>query len=158
MYERAGLGAGGGSAAASLAFPGTVAGDLGRRVGDFVRGGSARRSGGGGSAAGRGGAKGLIELAKAAGKIEDGPIRQDLMRLHTLHEIARMNNLRAKAARAARKDIPGLPNIMKLSMSEILRVNRDTGMKILGPMATLHAYDSEAARSSMPPPATRSSG
>jgi alkylation response protein AidB-like acyl-CoA dehydrogenase len=57
-----------------------------------------------------------------------------------------MNNLRAKAARAAKKDIPGLPNIMKLSMSEILRVNRETGMKILGPMATLHAYDGESRK------------
>jgi alkylation response protein AidB-like acyl-CoA dehydrogenase len=85
-------------------------------------------------------------MAKAAGKIEDRTMRQDLMRLHTLHEIARMNNLRAKAARAAKKDIPGLPNIMKLSMSEILRVNRETGLRILGPMATLHAYDGESKK------------
>jgi alkylation response protein AidB-like acyl-CoA dehydrogenase len=146
MYERSGLGAGGGSAAASLASPGTVAGDLGKRVGDFVRSPDQRRATGGGATAGRGGAKGLIEMAKGAGKIDDGPIRQDLMRLHTQHEIARMNNLRAKAARAAKKDIPGLPNIMKLSMSTILRLNRETGMKILGPMATLHAYDGESRK------------
>jgi len=146
MYERSGLGAGGGSAAASLATPGTVAGDLGKRVGDFVRDPDQRRSTGGGVTAGRGGARGLIEMAKSAGKIEDRTVRQDLMRLHTLHEIARMNNLRAKAARAAKKDIPGLPNIMKLTMSEILRANRDTGLRILGPMATLHAYDGESKK------------
>jgi alkylation response protein AidB-like acyl-CoA dehydrogenase len=80
------------------------------------------------------------------GKIEDRTVRQDLMRLHTLHEIARMNNLRAKAARAHKKDIPGLPNIMKLSMSEILRVNRATGLRILGPAATLHGYDHASAK------------
>jgi len=146
MYERSGLGAGGGSAAASLATPGTVAGDLKKRVGDFVRDPDQRRATGGGVTAGRGGAKGLFELAKATGKIGDKTVRQDLMRLHTLHELARMNNLRAKAARAAGKDIPGLPNIMKLSMSEILRVNRETGLRILGPAATLHGYDGESAK------------
>ena len=36
MFERAGLGSGGGNSAASAATPGTVAGDLGKRVGDFV--------------------------------------------------------------------------------------------------------------------------
>ncbi|HEX4903346.1 MAG TPA: acyl-CoA dehydrogenase family protein [Acidimicrobiales bacterium] len=146
MYERSGLGAGGGSAAASLATPGTVAGDLGKRVGDFVRNPDQRRATGGGVTAGQGGARGLIELAKASGKVADGTVRQDLMRLHTLHELARFNNLRAKAARAAGKDIPGLPNIMKLSMSEILRHTRETGLRLLGPAATLHGYDAESSK------------
>ncbi|HET7721916.1 MAG TPA: acyl-CoA dehydrogenase family protein, partial [Acidimicrobiales bacterium] len=146
MYERSGLGAGGGSAAASLATPGTVAGDLGKRVGDFVRSPDQRRATGGGVTGGMGGAKGLIELAKASGKVEDGTVRQELMRLHTLYELARFNNARAKAARAAGKDIPGLPNIMKLSMSEILRATRDTGLRILGPAATLHGYDAESTK------------
>jgi alkylation response protein AidB-like acyl-CoA dehydrogenase len=85
-------------------------------------------------------------MAKGAGKIGDKPMRQDLMRLHTAHEIARMNNLRAKAARAAKKDIPGLPNVMKLTMSHILRLNREIGLRILGPMGTLHAYDGESKK------------
>src|SRR4051795_7063403 len=50
-HERAGLGAGGGSAAGSLASPGTIVGDLDKRAGDFVRGGSRRRSSGGGGGA-----------------------------------------------------------------------------------------------------------
>src|SRR5579884_2033410 len=37
-HERAGLGAGGGSAAGGAASPGTVAGDLDKRAGDFVSG------------------------------------------------------------------------------------------------------------------------
>ena len=41
MNERASLGSGGGHAAASAATPGTVAKDLGKRVGDFVDGGGA---------------------------------------------------------------------------------------------------------------------
>ncbi len=147
MHERSGLGAGGGSAAGSMASPGTIAGDLPKRVGDFVSEGGARRSGGaGGASAGRGGAKGLIELAKASGQIEDKRLRQDLMHLHTRFEIARMTNLRAKAAKAAGQQIPGLPNIMKLSMSDILRYNREIGLRLLGPAGTLHAYDNDSRK------------
>ena len=43
----------------------------------------------------------LIELAKGNGKIGDPTVRQDLMRLHTLNELGRFNNLRLKAAKAA---------------------------------------------------------
>jgi alkylation response protein AidB-like acyl-CoA dehydrogenase len=46
-FERAGLGAGGGSAAGGAASPGTVAGDLTKRAGDFVGTGGRRRGGGG---------------------------------------------------------------------------------------------------------------
>src|SRR3546814_2753253 len=50
MNERAGLGSGGGHAAASAATPGTIAQDLDKRAGDFVSSGGAAktRSGGGG--------------------------------------------------------------------------------------------------------------
>src|SRR5947209_4604699 len=50
-YERAGLGAGGGSAAGGMASPGTIAKDLDKRAGDFVTGGGRRGGGGGGGAA-----------------------------------------------------------------------------------------------------------
>ncbi len=144
MHERAGLGAGGGSAAGSMASPGTIAGDLPKRVGDFVRGGgSSRASSSGNALSGRGGARGMIDLATGTGKIGDKRVRQDLMKLHTAYEIARMNNLRAKAARAAGKTINGLPNIAKLSMSDILRMNREIGLSLLGPMGTLHAYNAD---------------
>ncbi len=63
------------------------------------------------------------------------------MRLHTLNELGRMNNLRAKAAKAIGQDVPGLPNISKLSMSEIVRQQRDIGLRILGPYGTLHGYN-----------------
>src|SRR5690606_12553696 len=61
MFERSSLGAGGGSAAVSLATPGTVQGDLERRAGDFVATGG-RRGGGGGTMFG-GSPKAMIELA-----------------------------------------------------------------------------------------------
>ena len=138
-FERAGLGAGGGHAAASAALAGTVAGHLDQRVGDFV---SNRRSRTGGAQF-RGAGRMLIELAKQTGAIDDPTIRQDLMRLHTLTEIGRMQTLRLKALKAAGGDIPGYGNIGKLSMSDMMRLQRDVGMRIMGAAGTLHAYDSE---------------
>ena len=144
MFERAGLGAGGGSSAVSAATPGTVMGDLGKRAGDFV-GGRARAGAGAATLFGTG-VKGLIDMAKTAGKAKDPVLRQKLMGLYSLGEVARFNNLRLKAAMAAGKDIPGLPNIAKLSMSEMVRRSRDIGLAIAGAYGTLHAYGIEARK------------
>ena len=145
MNERAGLGSGGGHAAASAATPGTVVNDLVKRAGDFVAapGAAPKRRGGGGGGMFGASYKLLVELAKGNGKISEPTVRQDLMRLYTLNELGRMNNLRAKAAKAIGQDVPGLPNISKLSMSEIVRQQRDIGLRILGPMGMLHAYKPE---------------
>ena len=64
-----------------------------------------------------------IDLAKGNGKAQDPVIRQDLVRLHTLNEIGRFNTLRLKAAKAAGQDIPGMPNLSKLPMSEMVRLS-----------------------------------
>jgi alkylation response protein AidB-like acyl-CoA dehydrogenase len=138
-FERAGLGSGGGSAAASAALPGTVAGHLDKRAGDFVQN---RRSTRGGAQF-RGAGKMLIELAKHTGTIDDPTTRQDLMRLHTIAEIGKYNTLRLKALKAKGGDIPGFGNISKLAMSDMMRIQRDLGMRILGANATLHAYDTK---------------
>jgi alkylation response protein AidB-like acyl-CoA dehydrogenase len=150
MNERASLGAGGGHAAGSLATPGTVAKDLERRAGEFVSsaGGGKKRRSGGGSAGGMFGSgfKLLVELAKNNGKIKEASVRQDLVKLHTLNEIGRFNNLRSKAAKTsgiASRDVAGGPNIAKLSMSEIVRQQRDVGLRIIGPYGTLHAYNAD---------------
>ncbi len=142
MNERAGLGSGGGHAAASAATPGTVVNDLVKRAGDFVadRGAAPRRRGGGGGGMFGASYKLLVELAKGNGKINDPTVRQDLMKLHTLNELGRFNSLRAKAAKAIGQEVPGLPNISKLSMSEIVRQQRDVGLSIIGPYGTLHGY------------------
>ena len=150
--ERAGLGSGGGNAAGGVATPGTVAGDLERRAGDFVRTGArsgGRRGGGEGSLIGasRGGADLLIALARANGRVADPVVRQELARLYTWGELGRFNSLRLKAVKEAGGDIPGMPNIAKLSMSQIMRMARDLGMQIAGPAATLHGYDDEQRQS-----------
>ena len=66
--------------------------------------------------------------------------------------------MRLKAAKAAGGDIPGMANISKLSMSDIVRLQRDLGLRIVG--AGGHAprlHRRAAGRRSTPPPATRSS-
>ncbi len=148
MHERSGLGAGGGSAAGGMAMPGSIAGQLGRRAGDFVSGGRPRRAASGAGAMAGGSAKLLIDLAKGNGAVSDPSIRQDLVRLHTMGELARFNNLRLKAAKKAGKDIPGMANLSKLSMSDMMRLSRDLGLQIVGAAGMLHAYD-DAQRASL---------
>jgi alkylation response protein AidB-like acyl-CoA dehydrogenase len=138
--ERASLGAGGGNSGASAAIPGTKSGHLERRVGDFVAGPRKRGGGGGGGAMFGAAEKLLIDLAKSNDSIGDPRVRQDLMRLHTLNEIARYTMLRMKAAKAAGRGPGPEANTAKLSMSRIVRLSRDVGLAILGPHGTLHAY------------------
>ena len=147
-FERSGLGAGGGGPI-SAAIPGTVAGHLDRRAGDFVSGPDSSVSGAPSSAAAvrAGGLKLFLHHARKNGAINDATVRQDLARLYTLGEIGRFNNERVKAARSKGEDIPGMANIGKLSMSNIVRLQRDLGMRIIGPYATLHAYTDEARSS-----------
>jgi alkylation response protein AidB-like acyl-CoA dehydrogenase len=140
MFERSGLGAGGGSAGLS-ALPGTVAGDLARRAGEFVRGHD-RIEGGVGPGASL---QGLTALARENGSITDADVRQDLARLYSMNEIARYTNLRLRALARSGMEIAGLGNIAKLSMSRILRLSRDLSGRILGPYATLHGYSTEDA-------------
>ena len=144
-HERAGLGSGGGSSGASAAVPGTVAGQLDTRAGDYVRD-PKKPSTAGGGAAFRDTAGALIKMAKGAGKADDPTIRQDLVRLYTLGQLGRINNLRVKAAKAQGQDIPGMGNIAKLSMSDMVRLQRDLGLRIVGPSGMLHAYDSDSRK------------
>jgi alkylation response protein AidB-like acyl-CoA dehydrogenase len=150
MNERAGLGSGGGnSAGGGLAQPGTVMGALPKRVGDFVQtptnGKGKRRGGAAGGAltAMRGGASMLIGLAQQNKVNTNAGIRQDLARLYTLGELGRFNGLRLKAVKEAGGDIPGMPNMSKLSMSMIVRLTRDVGLRIAGPSGMLHAYNAD---------------
>ncbi len=88
----------------------------------------------------------LIGMAKGYGCINDPTVRQGLAELYTLGEIGRYNAERSKAARAAGKDIPGIGNISKLGMSNIVRLQRDLGLQIVGAMGMLHAYEPAAQK------------
>ncbi|WP_420452982.1 acyl-CoA dehydrogenase family protein [Ilumatobacter sp.] len=163
-FERSGLGSGGGSSARSAALPGTVAGHLERRAGDFVpddeRRASSKRTTpeaapgeekkeaeAPSAEQGRFGgmARLLAGLARSTGVLGDATVRQDLVRLHTLNEIGRINNLRVKAAKQAGRDLPGMGNLAKLSMSDVVRLQRDLGLRIAGPAGMLHSYDGDGA-------------
>jgi alkylation response protein AidB-like acyl-CoA dehydrogenase len=155
--ERAGLGSGGGNGAGGLAIPGTIGGHLDRRAGDFVTpkrnsrngapvGGDKKAESGGEAVmlqAMSGGAGLLIDLARRSGKEGDPGIRQELARLHTWTELGRFNGLRLKAAKASGADIAGMPNISKLSMSHIMRLSRDLGLRLAGASGMLHGYDAD---------------
>ncbi|MFT3851218.1 MAG: acyl-CoA dehydrogenase family protein [Ilumatobacteraceae bacterium] len=141
-FERQNLSAGGGGHVA-LANAGTIAGDLPKRAGDFIK--QRGPSGGGAGAMVAGSEQLFVSLAKANGKIDDPHVRQQLMKLHTLTEIGQITNLRAKAEREAGRELPGVGNLGKLAMSDLVRTARDLGLAILGPAGTLHAYDSKSA-------------
>jgi alkylation response protein AidB-like acyl-CoA dehydrogenase len=164
MNERTGLGSGGGSIMGSGALPGTVAGHLERRAGDFAgqpkrpkkratptkEGGAQPKSDTEGTEGESGalramarGADLMIQLARGSTAASDPSVRQDLARLYTLGELGRFNALRLKAAKESGTDIPGMPNIAKLSMSQITRLSREVGLRLLGAAGMLHAYDAE---------------
>jgi alkylation response protein AidB-like acyl-CoA dehydrogenase len=54
--------------------------------------------------------------------------------------------MRQKALAARGGSVPGLGNIAKLSMSDILRRTRDLGLQILGPRGMLHGYTASDAK------------
>ncbi|MEZ5139601.1 MAG: acyl-CoA dehydrogenase family protein [Acidimicrobiales bacterium] len=149
-HERAGLGAGGGSGGGGAATPGTIAGHLDQRAGDFVSERRAAKAAPKAEAADQpkkkkggdlGSASLLVGMARHYGNLDDPIIRQGLAQLYTLGEIGRMTAERSKAARAQGKDIPGVGNIAKLGMSNIVRLQRDLGLSITGAAGMLHGYD-----------------
>ena len=122
--ERAGLGTGG-SGAVGNAFPGPIANQLNDRVGDHV--GQIRTGGtggGGGNAASR-----LIKLAQELGKAADPNVRQKLAQLYTLQQLGKFSALRAKTPS---QRTGAEPNIAKLMMSDLLRLQREVGNEIIG--------------------------
>jgi alkylation response protein AidB-like acyl-CoA dehydrogenase len=133
MAERAGLGSGG-SGAAGSAFPGPKAGQLGLRVGDVA--GQVRTGGTGGGGGGM--AQNLIKLAREVDRIDDPIVRQGIARLYSLQQIGKYSLLRMKGGGAT----AGAPNIAKLMMSDMLRLNREVGTHILGADTMLMGEDS----------------
>ena len=131
--ERAGLGSGG-SGGAGSAFPGPLAKQLGLRVGDTV--GQERTGGTGGGGGGM--AQRLIELARENGTIDDAVVRQGIAKLWTLQQIGKYSSLRMRSGGAS----AAAPNLAKLMMSDILRLNRELATRVLGPHLAVMGKDS----------------
>jgi alkylation response protein AidB-like acyl-CoA dehydrogenase len=144
FHERSGMGAGGERGRPGvMARPGTIAGDLAKRAGDFVKPQRTKRGelDEGPDLASRSNI--YVELARSTGQDKDPAIRQALAQSHVLGEVQRLNTQRHKAVRAQGGDIPGLPNFSKLLTAQILRHHRDLGLQLLGPRGMLHGYDPE---------------
>jgi alkylation response protein AidB-like acyl-CoA dehydrogenase len=141
FHERSGMGAGGERApVGASARPGTVANDLGKRAGDFVKPRTERavRTEAAGATSP---SSAYIKLAQTLGQNREPALRQALAQSYILGEVQRLNTQRHKAVRAAGGDIPGLPNFSKLLTAHILRHNRDLGLRLLGARGMLHSYD-----------------
>ena len=87
---------------------------------------------------GGGAGKLVMKLARDRAPLTDAVLRQKIVQLHEMQEIARFANLRAKAARAAGVKLTGAePNIAKLSMSRITRLAAELGLALQGPAGQL---------------------
>ena len=135
MVERASLGSGGGGGGGlGSALPGPVAGQLGRRVGDFV----AVRGGAANSVAGAGSVKQFSALARQLGVIDDPTIRQGLAELYTLGEVGTWNLMRARSGQQSTK-VEG--NLAKLLGTHTLRRAREIANHIIGAQGMLWGPD-----------------
>ncbi len=150
FHERSGMGARGGEGGGGgrMARAGGVAGDLDKRAGDFTAPrkpvtATADKPKAKAEKRPSSPAQGLIEAAKEFGKIDNPVIRQKLVQAHILGTLSRLNTERHKAVRSQGGDIPGIANFGKLLMADIVRLNRDLGMEILGARGMLHSYDAE---------------
>jgi hypothetical protein len=80
----------------------------------------------------------VVPVAREVGKSDDPVVRQGIAQLYTLQELGKFTMLRAKGGGGA----AGGPNIAKLMMSDMLRLNRDVGGHILGADTMLMGDDS----------------
>jgi len=71
----------------------------------------------------------MVRLAREAGNADDLVIRQEIVKLHILGEVNRLNLLRSKSG-GGRTGAEG--NLAKLAMSELVRRSRDVGNMIIG--------------------------
>jgi alkylation response protein AidB-like acyl-CoA dehydrogenase len=124
MVERSSLGSGGPEPVAVPA--GGKAGRLERKVGEYVlgAGGNIESDGGRGLDV-----RWLSDLAQKVGSAGDPVVRQEIIKLHILGEVNRLNMLRAKAG-GSKTGAEG--NLAKLAMSELVRRSRDVGNLIIG--------------------------
>jgi len=132
--ERTMLGAGSFGSSGSSVSIGSI--DLDARAGDLVRpasnGRDSPRSGAGDL---------LLGLVDRYGARDDPCVRQDVARIYTLLEIARITELRVRAALDAGERPGPEVSIGKLAASNLLRDLRDVMFRICGPDAMLWGDD-----------------
>ena len=127
----------GGGEAGATAEPGAIAGNLDRRVGDFVHmgGGAGDHDGSGGQFAT------LAALAARTGRNRDPFVRDNLVRLYSLERLNTLNTLRARALENSGRELAGLPNLAKMAQNHAFRLGREITFSLLQAAGMLHAYD-----------------
>jgi len=70
-----------------------------------------------------------MKLAKELGRNTDPNVRQKLAKLYTMQQLGKFSSLRSKSPS---QRTGGEPNIAKLMMSDLLRLQREVGHEILG--------------------------
>lgn len=123
MFERSGIGGSGGGMSAAL--PGTVSGHLDASAGSFVKERSSLASGG----VGRRTFAQYRELVTDGGHAADPTIRQEMAKLYTYLELARIDGLRGKAKMAL---TGGEGNLGKIGMTRTLNCARELGNRLIG--------------------------
>lgn len=139
--ERSGLG--GGSDAAGGFPAGPKGGLLDRQAGDIApKPGKTFRTGTGAAFAAGSGL--MIGQAQELGRNTDPVIRQELAKLYSLEQISKFTSLRVKAASKSGKGPGAEVSTMKLNMSRITRLGRETGLAILGAHGMLMGRESQS--------------
>lgn len=124
MVERASIGSGG-NAGLGVALPGSIAGHLTRRAGDF-----SPSTGGANAGSVSGGTVSMLrKLATSLGCADDPIVRQGLAELHTLTELNKLNVARARSGQG-RTGVEG--NLAKLLLTHTLRRTREVANHIIG--------------------------
>ena len=132
LFERTGIGAGGGLA--GFPYPGRKSGLLDHTAGEAAL-----------MTAPAGGATvlalpELVELARRLGRANDPLIRQRLARLATLTRIGEWTGQRGRSLGAAGMT-GGFANLGKLAQSKIVKLAAEIGMDLTGPAGLLSAPD-----------------
>jgi alkylation response protein AidB-like acyl-CoA dehydrogenase len=89
--------------------------------------------------------QGIRDLAREQGRSGDPVVRQNIVKLYVLHEVNRLNLLRAGAARKSGRPPGPEGSLAKLHSSAIARASRETGMAILGAGGMLTGTESPSA-------------
>lgn len=135
MFERTSIGGGHGGGYGT-ASPGPIAGHLEQPVSTFL----GHRDEVAHGAIGRHTLAMLEDEARKRGRIDDPVVRQELARLHAMHQVSKLTGRRQAAERKAGRRAEGLGvgvegNVAKIVNSQILAQAREVACAILGPDA-----------------------
>jgi alkylation response protein AidB-like acyl-CoA dehydrogenase len=83
----------------------------------------------------------LAIVARSLGKSGDPLLRQELVRLHMQEELIRFTGLRFRALAERGTPFPGLPQLSKMAVNDLVRLARRVTFAVLGPMGTLFDCD-----------------